>query len=474
MIRPRPCGPALQGYFCSAFRHFNKIKLLFCVQSYKYPQKALWHPRMYVKIGTRFSKATGQTIPWPALRDERAVLFVITQHIIRSENLRQIYHLIDHNAGISRASLANVARLSKTTVSSLVDELIRGRYVMDCGTGDQDVRQQGRHPNALRVDGTANVVAVISWRHTRLDIALVSSDSRMVYRGQVPLGEQSDGVEQICSAFFGTLLPAAGDARMMGVCIIIPGIVDEERKRIFSTVIGVGYDDPVVERLSAALAGYPVCFLNDTACFAYAERVFTPVREPYFAYVNVSKGVGACLFAEGQMLRGAGAMATQFGHFSIDRDGPLCDCGNRGCLECLVGENALGRRAAERGLDVSGLNRRRLQFGDVAALADAGSETARALVGDLGKDLAYGISNLISLFNPSLVVVGGTGVNLGPSFLESIRTALAGMGFPEFVSRVRVEYSQLGLDAELTGAAQYYIDTYYDFTGGTQRQLFLR
>ncbi|MCI6959330.1 MAG: ROK family transcriptional regulator [Oscillospiraceae bacterium] len=399
---------------------------------------------------------------------------MITQHIIRSENLRQIYHLIDHNAGISRASLANVARLSKTTVSSLVDELIRGRYVMDCGTGDQDVRQQGRHPNALRVDGTANVVAVISWRHTRLDIALVSSDSRMVYRGQVPLGEQSDGVEQICSAFFGTLLPAAGDARMMGVCIIIPGIVDEERKRIFSTVIGVGYDDPVVERLSAALAGYPVCFLNDTACFAYAERVFTPVREPYFAYVNVSKGVGACLFAEGQMLRGAGAMATQFGHFSIDRDGPLCDCGNRGCLECLVGENALGRRAAERGLDVSGLNRRRLQFGDVAALADAGSETARALVGDLGKDLAYGISNLISLFNPSLVVVGGTGVNLGPSFLESIRTALAGMGFPEFVSRVRVEYSQLGLDAELTGAAQYYIDTYYDFTGGTRQQLFLR
>lgn len=399
---------------------------------------------------------------------------MITQHIIRSENLRQIYHLIDHNAGISRASLANVARLSKTTVSSLVDELIRGRYVMDCGTGDQDVRQQGRHPNALRVDGTANVVAVISWRHTRLDIALVSSDSRMVYRGQVPLGEQSDGVEQICSAFFGTLLPTAGDARMMGVCIIIPGIVDEERKRIFSTVIGVGYDDPVVERLSAALAGYPVCFLNDTACFAYAERVFTPVREPYFAYVNVSKGVGACLFAEGQMLRGAGAMATQFGHFSIDRDGPLCDCGNRGCLECLVGENALGRRAAERGLDVSGLNRRRLQFGDVAALADAGSETARALVGDLGKDLAYGISNLISLFNPSLVVVGGTGVNLGPSFLESIRTALAGMGFPEFVSRVRVEYSQLGLDAELTGAAQYYIDTYYDFTGGTRQQLFLR
>lgn len=404
----------------------------------------------------------------------RRVFRLITQQIIRAENLRQIYHLIDRNANISRANLANVTSLSKTTVSSLVDELIRGGYVVDCGAGDQDSRQQGRRPNALRVDGTANVVAVISWRRARLDIALVASDSRMVYRGQVSLGEQADGPEQICHAFFGTLLPAAGKARIMGVCIIIPGIVDEERRRIFSTVIGVGYDDPVVERLSGALADYPVCFLNDTACFAYAERMFTPVRDPYFAYVNVSKGVGACLFAEGRMLRGAGAMATQFGHYSIDRNGPLCDCGNRGCLECLVGENALGRRAAERGVDVSGLNGRRLLFSDVAAMADGGDENARALIGDLGRDLAYGISNLIALFNPSLVVVGGTGVNLGPAFLEEIRTALTFMGFSEFVSRVRVEYSRLGLDAELTGAAQYYIDTHYDFSGNTQRQLFLR
>ena len=353
-----------------------------------------------------------------------------------------------------------------------MDELIRGGYVVDCGAGVSV--HQGRRPNALQVHGDSNVVAVISWRRGRLDIALVSSDSRMVYRGQAPLNAPEEGVEQIRRAFFEVLLPAAGSARIMGVCVIIPGIVDEERLSLFSTVIGVGHDDPVVPQLQQALAGYPLCFLNDTACFGYAERVFTPVRDPYVAYVNVSKGVGACLFAEDRMLRGAGAVGTQFGHFSIDRDGPLCDCGNRGCLECLVGENALGRRAAERGLDVSGLGGRRLLFSDVAAMADAGDEKARALIGDLGRDLAYGISNLIALFNPSLVVLGGTGVTLGPAFLEAVRTALAGMGFPKFVSRVRVEYSRLGLDAELTGAAQYYIDTHYDFSGNTQQRLFLR
>ena len=75
----------------------------------------------------------------------------------------------------------------------------------------------------------------------------------------------------------------------MGVSIIIPGIVDSERRRILSTVIGVGFDDPVVQRLDRALAGYPLCFLNDTACFAYAESVFTQIEDRHFAYINVSR-----------------------------------------------------------------------------------------------------------------------------------------------------------------------------------------
>lgn len=395
---------------------------------------------------------------------------LITQQIIRSENLRRIYRLIDRNANISRATLAGITDLSKTTVSSLVDELIRGGYVVDCGAGTSS--HQGRRPNALQVHGDGNVVAVISWRRARLDAALVSSDSRILFRTEAPLSAPSEGVKQIKRVFSRKLLPAAGDARVMGVCIIIPGIVDEERQSLFSTVIGVDFNDLVVPQLREALAGYPLCFLNDTACFAYAERVFTPVQEPYFAYVNVSAGVGACLFAEGRMLRGAGAMATQFGHFSIDRDGPACSCGGRGCLECLVGENALGMRAARRGVPVP--EGGRLLFSDVAAMADAGNENAQALIADLGRDLACGISNLISLFNPSLVVVGGTGTNLGPAFLAEIRTSLQDMGFGEFVRRVKVKYSRLGLGAELTGAAQYYIDTHYDFSGNTQQQLFLR
>lgn len=99
---------------------------------------------------------------------------------------------------------------------------------------------------------------------------------------------------------------------------------------------------------------------------------------------------------------------------------------------------------------------------------------ARALIRGLAQDLAYGVSNLISLFNPSLIIIGGTGVKLGPWFLSDLCTALSHMGFREFVSRVRLQYSQLGLDAELTGASQYFIDHHYDFSGQMRCGLFLR
>lgn len=397
---------------------------------------------------------------------------MLTQQMIRARNLRNIYQMIDQNAGISRASLAKQSKLSKTTVSSLVDELIAGKYIEDCGVTES--RLQGRHPNELRVDGEDNVVAVISWRRTRLDFALVSSDSTLAFRDQLPISEKESSIECIRHAFFDVMLPEVGKARLMGVCIIVPGIVDDVLGRINSTVLGIGFSDPVVQQLTEMMVGYPLCILNDTACFAYAESVFTRIEDPFFAYINVSRGVGACLFADGKMLRGAGGMSTQFGHFSIDHNGPQCLCGNKGCLERLIGEYALEERAEKCGLHLDLPNGRRLLFSDIGALADEGNEAALHLIRDLAQDLAFGLSNLISMFNPSLIVIGGTGVNLGPVFLKEVHGALSNIGFREFVSRVKLQYSRLGLDSELTGAAQYYINHHYDFSGEMPDGPFLR
>lgn len=100
---------------------------------------------------------------------------------------------------------------------------------------------------------------------------------------------------------------------------------------------------------------------------------------------------------------------------------------------------------------------------DIGAMAEDGDAHAKELIKDLAVDLSFAISNLITLFNPSLVVIGGMGVNLGPFFLSNIRDEVQNSGFKEFVSNTWIQYSTLGLDSELGGAARYYIDHYYDF-----------
>ena len=96
--------------------------------------------------------------------------------------------------------------------------------------------------------------------------------------------------------------------------------------------------------LPAAFPEYPVAFLEDTACFAYAEKVYTSLKENNFAFINFNRGIGATLFIEGNMLGKASGSFTQFGHYSVDPEGPLCVCGNHGCLEALISEHNIGRR----------------------------------------------------------------------------------------------------------------------------------
>ena len=151
---------------------------------------------------------------------------MVIQQRIRAENLKKIYQLVNQNRSISRAALSKETNLSKPTVSSLVDELIVNKYLIDCGTVAS--QQMGRRPNELRVNGTENLVAVISWRRARLDIALITADNKIAFRDQIPLTEEEDKVDKITSTFFNIMKPKVGDRRIMGLCIIIPGIIDAE------------------------------------------------------------------------------------------------------------------------------------------------------------------------------------------------------------------------------------------------------
>lgn len=396
---------------------------------------------------------------------------VMNQHSIKYHHIKWIYTLVSRGQAVSRVQLAQMTGLSKTTVSALVEELIQNGYLIEKGT--DNASSPGRKAHLLRINGEGNLVAVVAWHRHELCGALIDAQNRTVMRCEAAMPENGDYVEETVRLLKENLLLQAKHSRVLGVCVVVPSMVDDRKQQIISTVLGLEEGNDAVQRLRKALPGYPMAILNDTACYAYAEYMLGDIAEDEYIFVNIGKGVGAVLLSKGVMLRGANGMTTQFGHSSVDRNGPLCSCGNRGCLERMIGEGALPELVEKFGLQEAFAGVRKIRFRDLGALTAANDERALALAEHLAEDLAYGLSNLITLFNPQLVVIGGYGMHMGEAFLAFVNQRLKHMGFPQFVQDTRLRFARVDEHAELSGAAGYYLDRHFVFDGSMNDKLIL-
>lgn len=393
------------------------------------------------------------------------------QLLIKDNNKKQVYQMIEDIPGVSRAQIAERMKLSKTTVSALVDELMQEGYVVDEGACTSS--RQGRRPNSLTVNSHANSVIVMNWHKDSLEIALVDPAMNVTMCKEYDMKGAKDALAQLGRYFEAFKGSQCVDLRIMGVCVIVPGMIDQKQDKIVSVVLPPGdQGEHRISRLRSVLAGCPLAILNDTACFAYAENAFGKLDSENYIYININDGVGAALIHGGHLLGGASGMATQFGHVSVDRNGYPCPCGNKGCLENQIGELALPRLFKEFGVKAEKKEGEKLLFKDLAAVAEAGDTAALRLMSAMAEDLAYALCNAVSLLHPEVIIVGGIGRKLGGRFLETLKEKIGHMGFRQFVSDVEVVYTRQGEASVARGAAKYYIDQYFRFNDTDPSGLF--
>lgn len=396
----------------------------------------------------------------------------INQQLIKSSNMKTLFSLIQNQKAVSRIALAKATHLSKPTVSALVDELIDKGYVVDCGTGTSTTTT-GRKPNHLIVNDDTNYVAVFHWHKAWLNAALINLSGNAIFEMRVSMEQNSDYVQSTVTIMHEDFETYNPNARILGVCIIVPGIIDESTQQIVSTVLDIGLENDLLQQLQNQLSTYPINVLNDTPCYAYADGINSSKDNSYYAFINIGSGVGAVIIDRGQVFRAANGMTTQFGHFSVDRHGALCTCGNHGCLERVIGETYLFDRAQREGCTDLFVSERSTTFEVLGKLAAADSPQAIRLLDALAEDLAFALSNLIGLFNPQEIVIGGNGMALGALFLERVDEHLSQMGFPLFRKRIQLHFSSLNKSSALRGAARYYIDQYFSFDGEMPNTLFI-
>jgi predicted NBD/HSP70 family sugar kinase len=372
----------------------------------------------------------------------------VTQEEVRRHNLGVLLRLLHVGGATSRSDLTAVSGLNRSTVRALTTELAEAGLVRESapvgrgGAGRPSILVQPRseHVWALAVD--------IGVEH--LTAARIGLGGVVLERREVRLARDAGGVPEVLHRVRELVEPllAAASTDPVGVGVAVPGMVGGPDSLVrFAPNLG-WVDVPLGRLLAAELASeLPVAVGNEGDLGVMAEHLRGVAADVDDAiYLTGEVGLGGGIIIGGRPLTGAGGYAGEVGHMTINpAAGRLCTCGRRGCWETEVGADAVLRATgAPAGTDPAGV------------LQDAvrtGGRSGRAAVRRVGRWLGVGVTNLVNLFNPEVVIFGGLTRTLFPVLEPYVRAELAAALLAPR-DQVRLELPGLGGDSSLIGAGE--------------------
>jgi glucokinase len=226
------------------------------------------------------------------------------------------------------------------------------------------------------------------------------------------------------------------------------------------------YGDPHVADALRGRTNLPVVVDNDANAAAWGERAFGCAKGcEDVSLVTLGTGIGSGFVAAGRLIRGFSGAGAELGHTIVDPNGPRCGCGLRGCLEQLASGKAIARLAKEAvASDPDSLilvhagSAETIRSENVSQAAAENDETARAVLQKAGRSLGIGLSNVVNLFDPEVIVLGGGLVQIGEPYLGPARDQLFKMTSDQHRRPRRLEVTALGHDAGILGAAALAFD----------------
>lgn len=295
--------------------------------------------------------------------------------------------------------------------------------------------------------------------------ALVSRDGELLERVEVAT-EANAATKSVISVAEGLVARADQSGRPVeAVGIGAAGFIDHAGGCVtFSP--NLVYDDPQLRTALHSRLGLPVTVDNDANAAAWGERAFGSAKGcDHVAMLTIGTGIGSGFIVDGRLIRGWSGAGAEFGHVVVDPTGPPCPCGLRGCLEQLASGGAIGRmgrEAAEADPDTLMVELAgsviAIEGEHVSMAAAQVDPAAMKVLARAGRALAVGISNVVNVFDPQLIVLGGSAIEAGEPYLGVARDELVRMTAAQRRRPVRVDRSTLGNDAGILGAAALALD----------------
>lgn len=379
------------------------------------------------------------------------------RQLIKELNVAIVVDAIRRNQPISRADVARTTRLSRATVTGVVQRLVQGGWVVESGN---QASARGRRPVLLRLNSGALYCLALKIAPGRVIAGIADLGAHIVATATAELPHGADEVLAVIEACTAAALHQVGIGRdrLVGVGVALPGIVDPHTGRARDAHLLGWSDFPLVERLREHLE-LPVFAENDANALTLAEWCYGAGRErAHLVVVTVGIGIGAGIVVGGQIYRGALGGAGELGHTTVEPDGPLCSCGRRGCLEAVAGDRGIVAEARAavatgriRGLGPGWEGVTREAVVDAALAGDA---VAAEVISRAGRRIGLALANVVALLNPEMVVIGGElAVQAGDLLLQPIREMVWQGAFSVLGRDLPILPAALGNDGWLVGAA---------------------
>jgi glucokinase-like ROK family protein len=370
---------------------------------------------------------------------------------------------------ISRAEISSMTGWSKAKASQEIRSLLDKGYLVEVGEG---ASQGGRKPRLLRINNQMGYMVGVDIGATSIDVALADVTGKIIQRGsrvgdvkmrpEVLLGDCIDLINELAA------VQGCDADQILGIGIGVPGPVDFSRGVLVAPPLMPGWENfPIRDFFKQTFPSAYVVVDNDVNIMALGEqRAGDAVGIDHFIFIKIGTGIGSGIISNGRIHRGSDGCAGDIGHICVDKEGPLCACGNKGCLEAMSAGPAIMSKAMEAAQNGTSPTLRQMRDAnggilrpeDVNVACREGDQAALDIIRASGQMVGDVLATLVNFFNPSHIFIGGGIANFGNHLLVAIRRAVLHRSLPLATTHLSIKFSTMGSDAGVTGAIALALD----------------
>ncbi len=396
---------------------------------------------------------------------------------LRQVNYQTLLRTLYFNGPMTRLDLSEQTGLSPATVTNVTSQMFEDGILVEKGLEES---LGGRPRTILDIHPEYGYLVGVDWGETHIQLELfnLTRQKLATARQAMPPGENSPtAYVQAIGEHLEALLKDSGLRReqILGVGVGVPGVVEHNGPVSVASPMWNWEPIPLLEMLEEALR-LPVYVDNGAKAMALAESWFGAGRGVQdMAVILIGTGIGAGIITKGTLYRGATNSAGEWGHTKIELEGRICRCGSRGCLEAYAGAPGILTTLTE--IDPASHLLGEDQFDTLTHLVQAykaDDGVARQVLQRTAHMLGAGIANLVNLFNPELIVIGGwAGIVIGEAILGDLVEFVKRYALPTSTASLRIGLCQFGQDAICLGAACLVLEEFLSLNKKFTRQIHL-